>query len=258
MSENVQPFIFGEGATDKVVFENILKHVFPATNLIFTQVKGKGMFWEKIKADVEIEFSTPILRTIPLLVFRDVDEGESHDSIKQSFMDLAEQLTNGSANWQNVQNLPNVYLWDLPPENKKTGLRFVLHLADPIIPATADYFRRLKNKTTDGYVLQLGLRTEIIQQFAEDIGHEPALLFQKITQEIPNLFNQNGIALDTDKDFLAAYLLTTRFWKVKRTEEKERLATIILDRAYKYAGETYRGVFASWIAAIETIEEALE
>ena len=129
-------------------------------------------------------------------------------------------------------------------------MRFVLHLAAP--PQLEEL--SLRNATTDGYVLALALKNRVLEQFASDkkIKSTSDVLRRLVTYEVPETLLKQGIGFDEDKDYLGAYLCVSRFWTVKRTEDKERLLKIILDRASSLESRT---VLASWEAAIKEIAQ---
>ena len=243
-------YVFGEGKTDRLVF-NFLKDKkspeSPLGNLI--PVGGKGNFkheiLDKVKPDIEAKRNE-----IRVLVFRDVDEGEEVQNIVQSFQAIVEDLLEH----QDLKPTPTsqggiIYTWQVPANSKFPGFRFVLHIAEEIRGNP----KSLRNRTTDGYVLALGLTEQVLEGFAEDVGSNNDILHKLITSKIPETIRQCNITINEDKDYLAAYLTATRFWVMKRSEEKELLTRIILERAWKYNEERFKEVFSSWFKAIEEV-----
>ena len=255
MPGNAKIFVFGEGITDKVVFDFLKEKFFPQNANRFEPfviVGGKNAFrsiiLERVQPDVESK-----RQNISILAFRDWDAGEELQSIHQSFEDIVRNIL---ASWptsppmsQNI--LEYMWKWEVSPNPPNhPGFRFILHVANhshlslPII---------LHNNTTDGYILAAGLLNLVLDRFARKINSDRQVVYELITNSIPTLIQQKNIAFNEDKDFLAAYLVATRFWVVKRTEEQARLVRIILDRAIKYAQSEVEQIFISWIQAIREV-----
>jgi hypothetical protein len=244
-------FVFCEGPTDQVIF-SALKKALPQVQVPQPiSVNGKRNFRTKILDSVEPELTAgePGCH-INLLVFRDQDADEQAPAIRDAFEGIARELL---GQWQlrpgfdPVLAWPNLFRLDEPPTSERPGLRLVLHIADPPCPEDLT----LRNLTTDSYVLALALRDQVLGRFADEINSSIDILRQLATLTVPGAISGQGITFDQDKDFLAAYLCVSRFWPVKRTEEKERLLRVILDRALKHAPDEFWSVFASWRTAIE-------
>ena len=264
MVDNTKIFVFGEGSTDKVVFD-FLKEKFFAQNADkfepFVIVGGKTAFRSKILNGVQPDVESK-RQNISILVFRDWDAGEELQDIRQSFEGIVHNLL---ASWTTSslskrEFSEGFWKWEVssnPP--KHPGFRFVLHVANNAhlsLPIT------LCNRTTDGYILTSGLLDSVLERFAQEAGlttgltnycNPQAVLRTLVIQAIPKTMQAKGMRFDEDKDFMAAYLVATRFWVVKRTEEKERLVKIILDRAIRYAQNEVEQIFASWIQAINEV-----
>ena len=261
MPGNAKIFVFGEGQTDKVVFDFLKEKFFSQSASQFEPfviVGGKNAFrsriLERVQPDVESK-----RQNISILAFRDRDAGEKLQSICQSFEDIVcNLLASWSTSSPSRQDLSEyIGKWEVSPNlPKHPGFRFVLHVANhPRLSLSVT----LHNHTTDGYVLASGLLDSVLKRFAQEVGFETnvsdpqAVLETLITQSIPTTIHSKGVRFNEDKDFLAAYLVATRFWVVKRTEEQARLVRIILDRAIRYAPEDVEQVFASWIQAIREV-----
>ena len=261
MISDIKVFVFGEGITDKVVFE-FLKEKFFNESIdkfeSFIVVRGKNAFKKEIlkRAQPDVESKR---QNISILVFRDWDEGEELQSIRQSFENIVHNLLNSwnisTPNGKKISK--NMWKWEVFPNLPRyPGFRFVLHIANYThlsLPIT------LRNSTTDGYILASGLLNQVLKKFAQEakftteVSNPQDVLKKLITQSIPKTMKSEGVVFNEDKDFLAAYLVATRFWVVKRTEEKTRLVRIILDRAIKYAPENVEQIFVSWIQAIKEV-----
>jgi hypothetical protein len=250
MSDRV--FVFGEGKTEQTVLDNLGKYL-GAGGLEPTFVGGKNNFRNKMLIELEPEFKPGMPgHYVRVLVFRDVDRGETEADLCRSFGSIARQLIDTPAQWRSVADAANVFAVDIRPTGERPGLRLVLHLAaTPPVTGLPPVLPDFSDKTTDGYLLGLALSPGVVERFARDARVDATVIVQKVTAELPQLFSQNRLPLETDKDYLAAYLVATRFWKVKRNEAKERLAGIILDRATKAAAQDFCTVMHSWLCAIK-------
>ena len=261
MPVNATAFVFGEGLTDKIVFD-FLRESFFSLNVgrlqPFVVVGGKNNFRSKIQQKVQPDIEAR-RQDVFILVFRDRDVGEKAEQILQSFKYIVRELLSPwDATLPSEQKISeSIYKWDvLPAMPVHPGFRFVLHIANNerlSLPMT------LRNHTTDGYVLASGLLDPVLNRFAEEVKFvkevsEPReVLYKLITQSIPTTMQGEGVEFSEDKDFLAAYLVATRFWVVKRTEEQSRLVRTILDRAMMYDPQGIERVFESWLQAIREV-----
>jgi len=246
-------FPFGEGKTEQEVFNFLREKWFDQVEFRkFVPVGGKGGFSSKIPEIVESALVPD--REVRVIVFRDLDGGEDVTSVCQSFQNIVWKLLESwelepKPRWKEV--VPNaVYKWEVSAGPMHPGLRFVLHLAGSVgLPVS------LRNQTTDGYVLDLGLRDKVLERFAQESRVQSRIdtLSALITTAIPDTIAQQGINFDEDKDYLAAYLVATRFWVVNRTEDQARLVRVILDRAWRYDPGSVENVFQSWRTAIREV-----
>ena len=241
-SEKFVVFPFGEGVTEKVIFDFLMRNSsFNGTFQPFQSVGGKKNFRHRI-----LEFLQGQLQPgddIRALVFRDVDDGEEKEKICQSFQDIIGALIPGFQTQPDLVS-DTIYVWNYDADFR---FRLVLHLARPPINGHLG----LRNQTADGYILAIGLQEKVLSRFAGEIHSEPESIKTLIQHEIPSVIRNKEIGFDEDKDYLAAYLTAARFWKVKRTEEKARLARIILDRGWRYAEEETKEILRSWLKALE-------
>lgn len=241
---------FGEGRTDERVFsflreKCLTEHEFQG----FIPVNGKTNFKKIIKDTVESELV--LNRDLSILVFRDLDRDEEQEHVVQSFQDLVRELLPGWNREPDRHSIyPNIYSFEQASDEELPGIHLVLHLAD-INHLDLPERLRNSNQTTDGYVLAVGLKRNVLKRFAErDVGTSVEKLNSLITEAIPSGFSLTDIAFKEDKDYLAAYLCAARFWVKHRNEERERLEDVILKRAWKYNQESVRNVFDTWIAAM--------
>ena len=258
MVETVYPF--GEGKSDKVVFEFLRDKWFPREKWHWSKfevVGGKTNFSSRIKATIESEIMPE--RFIGVLAFRDKDFGEATESILQGFHNIIYGLLSAWLPFKKIKTSEEelikevLYKWEFQPTSKLPGFRFILHIAGNLGGEAKNL--SLKNWTTDGYLLSVGLLQNVLNSFAKEskVKSSGEVLKELITQKIPNAIKGEGIDFEEDKDFLAAYLVSTRFWVVKRTEEELRLSRIILERAYRNIPHKFEQIFFTWKKAMEEI-----
>lgn len=246
-------FPFGEGRTEEVVFSFLQRRFFPDRQAFreFVSVKGKNHFRSGIEETVQGEIQPN--KDIRILVFRDLDAGESSGDVVHAFRDVVWDLL---SNWNlrpdihSHQQHPNVYVCTQSPSATTPGLRLILHLADN---SALHLPVGLSNHTADGYVLAAGLTNAVLERFARkpQVNSNAPSLRSLIINSIPQTVQGANIAFGENKDYLAAYLCASRFWVVHRTEDQARLVHIILERGWKDDQATIRQVFATWRASIE-------
>lgn len=243
-------FPFGEGATDKIVFDFLRSKLFSDQNIReFVSVNGKDNFRLRIEEIVKSEILPN--RSSGILVFRDLDVGEQAESVAQAFNVIVWELL---SDWglrpgiQRHQQHPNLYVWVQPPSATKPGLRCCLHLVDN---SALGLQIELLNHTTDGYILAAGLTDVVLERFAAKTSSNALAIQTLVTTLIPDIIRQTNTLFDQDKDYLAAYLCATRFWAVHRTEDQARLLRIILERIWKYDQNAFQQMFSSWQTAVE-------
>lgn len=133
---------------------------------------------------------------------RDVDEGETPDSIVQSVTGavqtmLAERGFPTDAQFHPHQSHPNIYLMDLPNPN----LRLALHLS------TYKQHGTFINATIDDYVLELALQEATAANLLRKKKWQttPEQIIRKVMERIPALLKENGIPLREAKDYVRLY-----------------------------------------------------
>ncbi len=247
-------FPFGEGKTEKIVFEFLVNREFQSGSFRnFVSVGGKNSFKDKILKTVQGDLKAE-RDEIRIIAFRDLDAGEQVDGIVQSFQNIVWELLRPWMLRPKAQQirLNTIYMWEAFTVPRRSGLRLVLHIANH---ENSNLPISLQNQTADGYILRLGLTDQVLSRFAQEskVSSNPNSLYELVTSAIPSAITHRGISFDEDKDYLAAYLTATRFWVVKRTEEKSLLVRIILEWAWKYNREHFNQVFASWYTAIKEV-----
>jgi len=247
-------FPFGEGKTEKVVFDFIRgKLELLGDFREFNNVGGKNNFRSQILEIVQPDVEAH--RDVRILVFRDLDNGEEPEEVAQSFRDIVWNLLkkwNLRPRIKQHRCFSNIFTCEHSKHEETPELRLVLHIADN---STLELPVSLLNQTTDGYLLAVGLLDSVLDRFAREpkVNSDRQTLYTLITDSIPSTINRAGITFNEDKDYLAAYLATSRFWVVKRAESRAQLAKIILARTWKYAQDKFSSIFASWITAIQEV-----
>lgn len=242
---------FGEGVVEKVVFEFLASTVFKENKFQRFNISGgkrrlRAKIIDTVKSNIDAKRDE-----IRIIVFRDLDDGETMDSISQSFSRIVDELLESwGVRPKKIEVDPSIHKWEISHSLESPGFKFVLHIARADNMAVS-----IRNQTTDAYVLRLGLSENVLRRFADDrkVKSNYETLNELITISIPNLITNNGITFDEDKDYLAAYLVVTRFWAVKRTEEQARLIRIILERGWKHNRGEFEQIFKSWIQAIKEV-----
>ncbi len=247
-------FPFGEGKTEKIVFDFLINKWFPENQFKkFISVGGKERFKEKILNTVQGDLSAG-RDEIRILAFRDLDDGEKIDNVVKSFRDIVRSLL---TQWnfnpvEQVVQQNTIYRWECTSQSERefAGLRFILHIANH---SSGELPFPLRNQTSDGYILKISLSDHVLNHFAREskVKTSPDILRCLITDKIPKIIRDKGINFDEDKDYLSGYLTASRFWVVRRTEEKTRLIKIILERSWTHDRKNFEQVFASWWTAIK-------
>lgn len=240
---------FGEGQTEKIVFEFVSKQQFPNISFEnFVDVGGTRNFATKIKNIIESDLTSG--KEIRVIVFRDLDGNETVKSVVQSFDEIVQRLIGHRLSFIQVPPY-SIYKWDTQaqPSPSSYSLRFVLHIAQ----SPPNFPIRVANQTADNYILAVGLQKAVLDRFASasKVNSNAHTLYQLIINDIPTIIRQSNIIFDEGKDYLAAYLIASRFWVVHRTEDQTRLMRIILNRSSK--SNVLNNIFESWIRAIKEI-----
>ena len=191
-------YLFCEGQTEK----NIVEKLATLANPDF-RGEGKGQVNKKMVDTLGPRLNLP--ESVRVLVMRDVDEGETTDSILQSVTGALQKMLQdrGFAHEQEVElhphpDYPNVYLLTLI----NPDLRLALHLA--VDKWNGDFI----NATIDDYVLTLALQRETVRKFLERKRWQqiqPEQIIDKVTEHIPALLQENGIPLREAKDYVRLY-----------------------------------------------------
>jgi hypothetical protein len=244
-------FPFGEGRTDKDIFDFLLEKCPPDVRFEdFYYVNGKDRFYNKIKIIVKTDLDSKA-DDICILVFCDIDKGCKQEDVVNKFYTIFKKLM---PEWDGKPMkhtaFGNIYLFEHASCEERPGLRLVLHLADISGFELPEKIKK-SNNTTDGYVLAAGLDKIVLNKFAlKDAKTTEDKLRDLITECISSCFSNAGIIFEQDKDFLAAYLCASRFWVQHRTENARNLTQVIMSRSWKYNPKYFRDIFATWIEAM--------
>ncbi len=258
-------FPFGEGKTEQVVFNFLMENLFPEKKLEkLLPVNGKGGFPRQLRGVVGHLEENDEAR---ILAFRDLDADDTVEGIVASFGNLFMDILK---EWRRRRNLQaaiplvdvkrlhddyTIFQWEVAAREDEPGLRLVLHIeSHHHLP---EKLRNFANKTTDTRILALGLGTPVLQRFIKEnsLGCGSDVLSRLIQTTLPDTMTKQAIPFDQDKDYLAAYLMATRFWVKQRTDSKETLAHVILRRAWKRDRVNVERSFEGWRIAIEKVQE---
>jgi len=230
-------YLFCEGKTEK----NVVRKFATLAN---PDIKGQGKAQvnKKIKSDLGPLLSIP--KPLRTLVMRDVDEGETAESIVQSVSGAVETMLNErdfpmAERFQSHDDYPNVYLLTLT----EPDLRLALHLA------AYKWDETFVNATIDDYVLALALREATAESFLKKNKWReinPEQLVRKVTEHIPALLRENGIRLREARDYVRLYAAIIQTHLFPATFASKALAHA--------RDEDIKGVFASLLAALDFLE----
>lgn len=232
-------YLFCEGKTERNIVEKLVT--------LANQPTGQG------KAQVNNQMRQMLgpllnqLKAIRALIMRDVDEGETPESIVQSVTDAAQKMLNErvssvTAQFQPHEDYPNVYLLTL----SQPDLRLALHLA------TYKWNEAFVNATIDDYVLSLALRkttaTALLSKSKKEWSTTSDQIIRKVTERIPKLLEENGIPLREAKDYVRLYAAVIQEHTFPATFAGKTLAN---------AGEADKqAVFAPLLAGLNFLGEA--
>jgi hypothetical protein len=232
-------YLFCEGKTEV----NVVKRFAALSNPDF---KGGGK--DQVNASMKGVLGPKIGQSRPLraLIMRDVDQGETLQSIVQSVSGavstmLEERKFSVSVHLQPHQQHPNIYLLLLA----EPDFRLALHLS------TYRWSTSFVNSTIDDYVLDLALRESTIVTFLANKNWrtiKPVQVERKITERIPVLLQENGIPLQEAKDYVRLYAAVLQEHTSPATFADKTLANA--NEAEKQA------VFAPLLAALNFLGDA--
>lgn len=193
-------YIFGEGLTEKKVYEK-LQSVFwesPDLKSKYIDAEGKRNLNKKVIKTVETFLG---VRAVRCVIMRDLDEGETEGSICQSitaaFQNALQkrEIQNIAIKLEPHKDHPNVYVL----QQSDPDLRLAVHIASD------RWKENFKNCTMDDYLLKLSLQSTVLGKLSDKLGIEPERLSTKITHELPELLQSNGIILSEAKNYLQIY-----------------------------------------------------
>ena len=241
---NEVTFIFVEGRTEK----RLLKQVGCPENVI---IDCNGT--PNIPIVIE-SILGPYLNnnhSIKILIMRDRDSKETHDSIIRSFGSIFDYLLRGSnvshPSFQPHQEFKNLYTMNISSAN----FRVALHIA---APPPIKNIKKFASDTIDGYIFVLAMMENVLQRFAKEAKITPGVLRIKVLDKVPELAMQNGIEFNQAKDYLGVYMAMSKFLTVKRNDEADVFSGIVAARAKRYETDSFRDVLRSIQAALQFID----
>lgn len=196
-------YIFCEGKTEMNI---VIKLTNKFIKLANPEFEGKG------KSQVNklmVKTIGPLLsqrKAVRVLIMRDVDKGETPQSILQSVTNAVQKMlrerdfsaTAKAIKFQSHQNHPNVYLLTLT----EPDFCLAVHLA------TYKWSESFGNATIDDYVLDLALRETTTESLLrkKKWSIQPTQVIRKVTDRIPALLQENDIPLREAKDYIRLYV----------------------------------------------------
>ncbi len=244
-------YVFGEGKTEERLMKQLLAYAAPDLKMDFRQSEGKGKLVETIVASLGPE----LLQPVRCLILSDRDSDDSIDSIRSKFKAgfqrlLTERGFTASASFSALAGHENV-LTLVFGSSDSPDLQVALHVAQtpPSLQVGFD------NDATDAYILAAALSEPVRERFAQKAGISAQDLFDKVTQEIPELLRANGVQRLDAKDLIAAYMTAARFLKVNRSEAADTFAGVVIARAIRRARPDFDRIFSSIVAAIDAVTE---
>ncbi|PPT07387.1 hypothetical protein CKA32_003214 [Geitlerinema sp. FC II] len=231
-------YIFGEGSTEKTICKKLVKLVGFKAECI--PAGGKNNLNKKVVETIEPLLGVGEVRCV---IVRDLDEGETESRLCQSITDAFERALQR-------RDIPGITLKLSPHEThlnvyvlyqSNIDLRLAVHIANH------RWKPDFANCTTDDYLLRLALQSTVLIKLSDKLGITSKKLSEKITSELPNLLQVNGITLPEAKNYLQLYSAINKFSNLRDFISK------IIENADK---TEIREVFLSLIAAFEFVEGA--
>ena len=243
-----------EGVTEENILNGLKKRKFIEFDVLGNTGGSSGRFR---KATIDILFPYfKIGKPLGVVILRDLDSGKTAEDVRKSTEDaLNEALHNAEieTSIKLVQRDSNIFF----AKNEHPKFMIVLHIAQKRCIKGIPTF---KNCTTDDYVLDLALRKEAIEnlpEFKEAQEKNPGLTAEvvqrKVTSEILNLLEQNGLRFGEAKNFVDLYIA------VLQLRSKHRKGSIpysgLPGKVIAHARqEDVEEVFESWITAFKMVE----
>ena len=246
--------IFVEGAIDKLIIESFYKSSKDIVNC-----KGKTNMVQEIKDHVRFVYPPQRDEPVSVLIFRDKDEGETHQSICDQFANGLKRILEEETG----QDIEDIKFKPLNAANNIYGFSYrslyfyaILHICQRQHIEEIRYIQdNFKNEEIEDYLLAVALDNKIIDRFAE-----PRCEFSKesikdmIISELPEIFMNNKI-YPQQKDMLLAYMFATRFLYVKRIYEEKGFIDILMKRILKHNNARFETIFASILKALKIVSD---
>ena len=240
-----------EGVTEENILNGLKKRKFIEFDVLGNTGGSSGRFR---KATIDILFPYfKIGKPLGVVILRDLDSGKTAEDVRKSTEDaLNEALHNAEieTSIKLVQRDSNIFF----AKNEHPKFMIVLHIAQKRciegIPA-------FKNCTTDGYVLDLALRKETIEnlpEFKKAQEKKPDLkpedIQNKIKTEILGILKDNGIELREAKGFVNLYIAVLQLGDEGSMPYSGSPGKVIAHARQEDVEE----VFESWITAFNMVE----
>jgi len=233
--------LFQEGKTEDNVLDKLCLWPVPKGQ---GSPRGKSQLIPRIEGVLKAALSTESLR---VLIMRDVDAGETHASLRQSFVQVFEGLFKQAGltekplfEWHPVHQ--NVLLM----ASEKAQIKVALHLADRCPVGSGD------QKTMDDYVLELALHKPVADKLFKPkptwkLTTDDFLAL--VAETLPKTLEENGRPLVEAKEYSAYYSATLGDYI-----SPPLFAEKVLTHAQKCAPDRVKEVFASLYAAVDFLK----
>lgn len=193
-------WVFPEGKTEEKVIEKV-RQVIDGCDFQVVECDGKSQINAKLSSTL-----SPLLdQPLRCLILRDLDShaNETVLSLAQGVSNalqkmFAERKVQASPALKPLDSYDNILIWQ---SNAEPYFRLALHIA------TYRWNPQFIKSTIDDYVLDLALRPEIVTALcsSQKLTIERDRLIAKITDEIPQIVQNNGIPLEEAKDYVRLY-----------------------------------------------------
>jgi hypothetical protein len=231
--------VFGEGPTEDQVHSKLAKLIGLTDRSKYFSSKGKDNLNAKVIETIGADLG---VRSVRCLVLRDLDthDGENEQSICQSITDtLRKELEKRSISLRSLNLILHpIYSHIYTLNIVELDFRLAIHIA------AYRWNENFINSTTDDYLLELALKPNTVAKLSTKLGLAPERLSTKITNELPEILQSNGITLREAKNYLQIYAATIQFSSL----------TGFVSKMIENADEQdIRDVFQSLIVAFEFV-----
>ena len=194
-------------------------------------------------------------KPLGVVILRDLDSGKAVEDVRKSTEDAVNEALDNAEVENNIRlehRDSNIFF----AKNEHPNFMIVLHIAER---RCIEGIPTFKNCTTDDYVLDLALRKSTIEDLPEfkkaqekNPGLTAEVVQRKITSEILEILEQNGLRFEEAKNFVDLYIavLQLRSKHKKGSISYSGLPGKVIEHARQ---EDVEEVFESWITAFKMV-----